>query len=164
ANDSRGERCGHIELPKPIARAGGPSRSVMLVVPPAYRRFRLLSDEEWRAWARPRRAELIALAESDEWPYQDSLETILTEAGLATEEDIERGARGAREEHPLNAAYRAVINRANRQRRLVELNAAKEVLDGEEAIRGIASACDAVDELIRSADIPVALKRLALGH
>ena len=162
ANDDRSERCGHIELTKPIPRANGPARSVMLVVPPAYRPFRFLSDEEWRAWARSRRAELIALAASDDWPYDDSLETILGEAGIETEEDIEAGGRGAREEHPLNAAYRAVINRANRYERLVQLGAPPDALDGEE--RALGPACDAVDDLVRSSEIPIALKRLALGQ
>ena len=46
----------------------------------------------------------------------------------------------------------------------VALGAPQDLLDGEERTRGIAPACDAVDELIRSSDIPMALKHLALGQ
>ncbi len=56
--DDRRERSGHLELPEPVPRRDGPPRRVILVVPPAWRRFRLLTAEEHRAHARARRAEL----------------------------------------------------------------------------------------------------------
>ena len=118
--DDRSVHWGHIELPE--------SGRIVLVVPPFYRRFRLLSAAEHRQTARARRAELLALDASGGWTACDSVDKILAEEGLDDPDAIEKLEEGATE-HPLNSAYRATVNRANRLQRLNELNAPDSVLD-----------------------------------
>jgi hypothetical protein len=134
----------------------------MLVVPPAYRRFRLLSPEQHRAFARTRRAELVALDAAGTWPYCDPLEQLLAEEGLSTEADVESRDEGA-VEPALNTAYRAVVNHAHRLRQMAEFGAPEPVLEPTRA--ALRSACDRVDvELGRLVELPDAVRRLALGQ
>lgn len=159
--DDRRERCGHLMLPEPVPRREGPPRRVILVVPPAWRCFRLLTAEEHRAHARARRAELLRLAEGDAWPYSDPLGKVLAEEGLDDPDAIEAMGEGVLEP-ALNEAYRAVVNRARMLGRLGELGAPASVLDGPRA--SLASACDRLDvELRRSEGLPEAVRRAALG-
>lgn len=161
ATDDRREHWGHIELPEPIARVEGPSRRVILVLPPLYRPFRVVSAEEHRAIARARRAELVALASTERWPYCDPLEKVLAEEGLSLPADIECLEQGAIEP-AVNSAYRAVINRARTLRRLLEVKAPADALD--QTRESLKSACARVDvEVKRIGELPRAVQQLALG-
>jgi hypothetical protein len=158
--DVRRDRYGHIELPCPIARRDGPARQVILVVPPMYRQFRAMSANEAFATARTRRARLIELDASGQWPYSDPLDKLLAEEGL--EEDPVLGVDGAQTIEPtLNVAYRTVVNLAHMVRRLSELSAPEHVIE-EQRVR-LAVACVRVDAEIPQAALPEELRKLALG-
>lgn len=160
--DARSDRCGHLELGAAIPRPDGPARRVILVLPPVHRQFRLLSAEEHRSSSRARRAELLALSKTEEWPYCDPVDKLLAEEGLTDPAAIDALDEGA-VEPPLNIAYRAVINQAQSLRRLGELGAPTEVLN--ECRERLRSACIRVDvELERRRDIPNPLKLLGLGR
>jgi DNA-directed RNA polymerase beta' subunit len=160
--DDRSSRWGHIELPEPLSWLDGPQWRVLLVVPPAFRRFTLVSAEDHRALASARRAELLALAETDAWPYCDPVEKLLAEEGLADPEAIARLDEGA-VEPPLNVAYRAVVNHAHTLARLAALGAPPEACtETKEALR---SACTrAFTELERDETLPQDLRRLAMAR
>jgi hypothetical protein len=158
AEDQRRERWAHVELPFDVARGVG-SGARLWVVPPAYRRFSLLTPEAHRALARARRAELLALAAGDDWPYSDPLEKLLAEEGLADAAELELLEEGSVESR-LNTAYRGVINISSRYRRLAELNAPQAVLESEEAL--VRQAVLRLDVELRSAQVPQEISALAL--
>jgi len=129
--DERSDRWGHVELPG--------SERIVLVIPPAFRRFRLLSAREHRDTARARRAMLLALDASGDWPYCDPVDKLLAEEGLDDPASIEALEEGATE-HPINERYRTLLNRTNSLSRLTELAAPGAVV--EEALQRVVAALD----------------------
>jgi DNA-directed RNA polymerase subunit beta' len=127
--DVRRDRWGHVALDEPLAHPlrGDAVLVCLLVVPPYFRRWTLVPAELSRERAWRRRAQILA---TDERELGDPPEKVLFEEGLAQEADI--NALGVTwEEHPLNALYRAIVNRNNRLRRLRQLNAPADVLAHE---------------------------------
>lgn len=130
AEDARAEGVGLIQLPVAVMR-GGVAVEVVEVVPPVHRRFVEVSPEESRRQAYARRAELVQLAQTSAWPEGwGTLEKVLIEEGLADENAIAEIGVTWREP-PLNIAYRAVVNRANRLERLIELAAPEVIVEQE---------------------------------
>lgn len=158
--DDRSDRWGHVELPP--AMVFGPARAdVVLIVPPAYRRFRKLGASEHRAFARARRDELLRLASSDAWPYCDPVEKLLAEEGLDDAAAIDALDEGAIEPR-LNIAYRHVVNHTNRLRRIVELAAPEPIVDNQRRL--VEEALARVVDETKLADLPSDVRNLALGR
>ncbi len=159
--DDRHEHWGHIELPEPVRRLEGPATQVILVCPPVFRRFRELSAAEHREVASARRAKLIALAQTERWPYSDSLDKVLAEEGLDDPAAIDT-LESSVSEPPLNVAYRTIVNAAHMLRRLIELDAPASVVD--ESRTSLVSACARVVAELERGDLPAPIKALALGR
>jgi hypothetical protein len=138
--DLRSDRWGHVALDEPLRHPLRSDASVacVLVVPPRYRRWTRLPAEASRERARRRRAEVLA---TDEQVLGDPQENILFEEGLLDPADID--ALGETwEEHPLDALYRAIVNRTYRARRLRELGAPADIRSRERD--GVADATEAL--------------------
>lgn len=161
ATDERKDRWGHVALPEALAFKSGSAAEVLMIVPPVYRRFKVLSADEHRSHARARRAELVELADTDAWPYPcDTLDKLLREEGLDDPRAIEALGEGAIEPR-LNVAYRAVINHCQRLEKLVEYGAPEATLEEYRAML-MASFARTEDEL-NAASLPTAVRALALG-
>lgn len=175
AADDRSERWGHIELGEPVRHAlssstapslaeslAAPShgQSVVLVVPPVHRRFLLLTPHEHRERLRARRAELLELDRANQWPYSDSLETVLLEEGLADPDELESTGEGMIEP-ALSTAYRSIVNHANRLKRLVELDAPAVICESQRT--ALKEKCERLDVVLAASSLPKDVLMLALG-
>jgi hypothetical protein len=161
ASDDRSDRWGRIELSAPTARTGGHRSSVVMVVPPTYRRWVSLSPTESRERARQRRAELVALDASGAWPHCDPLEKLLAEEGLESDADIE-AREGGLVEPPLNVAYRTLVNLSNRLRRYGELNVPEPVQAEDRA--ALVIAWSRLDGELSAAGLPADVLARASGR
>ncbi len=115
--DDRATRWGHIELARPCVHpvVPGARLACLPVVPPHFRRARVVEVEALREHARRRRAHLESCED-----LCDDVEQILAEQGLT---DPDALTEPGLFEHPLDTVYRAFINVDRRQRRLIELDA-----------------------------------------
>lgn len=127
--DERSERWGHLVLSTAVThpRKEGATLTAIPVAPPAFRRFRQMDRVEHRAYARARRAKILAAP-----PGCDPPEKILEEEGLLDERAIEQ-LEGGLIEPELNTQYRAIISVNRRATRLAEIGAPKAVVDEERA-------------------------------
>ncbi len=135
--DDRGERWGHIELGVRLThpRKSGAMLLRIPVLPPRFRRFRVIQDHELKAERIRCRDQIMANPERAERVFCDPYPKLLREQGLwndeenrpLTDNEISAGAR-AFVEAPVHGHYRHVINWSNRIRRLRSMQAPREVL------------------------------------
>lgn len=157
--DPRGERWGHIELARPVEHPlTGGELSQLLVMPPAFRRYRMMTREETQQEARDFRdrffhetadpsAEIAKLTERGLWNFDERRALNDDEIGELEPRLIEP---------PLASTYRAIINRTQRLRRLVELHAPSHIADAEQ--ESIQICVRRFFEEVETADLPSAIQ------